>query len=272
MQPFQINQLYLSLKYADWTFWLGKKNTPFGRYYPELDTNAKIDAPFIRTEAISGRRRAFSRCHPGDFVADVALTNGGQDRDTNSSKALIGRVGWETENWAVGASIKWQDGIGSEGQKQYNNYAGIDFMYRWGIFTLSGELIYDQYGFTRPVPADPTQLDFFFIDSGLPRSIYYRDLNNGQDNPITGVGYYINLGFRLERWSGMLNYGEFYPQQIGVPQQDVTNRRGIAKVDYYFTPHVKTYDMVMLETEGYLAQDNRPRRGLVLLTGLEYSF
>lgn len=271
--PFQINQLFLSVKYEDWTFWLGKKNTPFGRYYPELDTNAQLDAPFIRTEAILWQETGlFAQYHPGNFVGDIAVTNGGENLDTNSSKAIIARAGWDAENWAVGASIKWQDGIGSEGQKEYNNYAGIDFMYRWGIFTLSGELIYDQYGFTRPVPTDPTQLDLFFILNDLPRDLYYRDLNNGLNTPITGVGYYVNLGFRWEHWGGMLNYGEFYPEQIGVPQQDVTNRRGIAKVDYYFNPHLKTYDMVMLETEGYIAQNNAPHRGLVLLSGLEYSF
>ena len=41
-------------------------------------------------------------------------------------------------------------------------------MYRFGRFTLSGEAIYDQYGFTTP--------GFNPDDIFWGRSIYYRDL------------------------------------------------------------------------------------------------
>jgi len=270
VQTFEISQLYVSLQFNDLTFSIGKKETPFGRCYIPLYTNSRLDAPFIRTESILWRETGvFLNWKPGLFVGDVAITNGGPDRDTNSSKALVSRAGLEGENWAVGISFKIQDGISSEDQKRYKNHLGMDFMYRWGIFTLSSEVIYDEYGFRRPVAGS---VDAFFAATEMERSIYYRDLNYRMNVPITGLGYYINFGFQGEVWGGQLNYGEFYPSQIGVAQHDIVNRRGIGKLTYAFTPHLKNYNVVMLETAGYMAQDHRSRRGIVVLTGLEYTF
>ncbi len=52
-----------------------------------------------------------------------------------------------------------------------------------------------------------------------------RDLNQGLSDPITGWGYYVDLLFEAELWLLGLNYGEFYPEQIGNLQHDATNRR-----------------------------------------------
>jgi len=52
----------------------------------------------------------------------------------------------------------------------------------------------------------------------------------------------------------------------------VTIRRGLAKVSYRFTPHLLTYNMLLRETDIADAQDNRPRQGLAILTGLQYTF
>lgn len=261
----EISQLLMRAKYGDLTLMLGKMPTPFGRYYFPLYTNSWQDAPFIRTESILWRETGFlAEYKPGMFVADVAITNGGSDRDANSSKALVARLGLEGENWALGASGKVQDGIGSEGQKEYKNHLGADAMVRMGKFLLSAEAIYDEYGFRRP-GYNPN--DIFW-----GRSIYYRDLNYKNGVPITGFGYYGNLQYEGDAWIWMLNYGEFYPANIGVPQQDVVNRRGIAKVVYKFSPYFKWYNVVMLENGGYVAQDNRQRIGQYFLTGLEYHF
>ena len=261
----EISQLLLGFRREDLEFRAGKMETPFGRTYFPLYSNSRIDAPFIRTEAIHWRETGLLiRYDPEWLVFDVAVTNGCDDRDTNSSKALVSRIGIEQERWASGISVKIQDGIGSEGQKEFNNHVGVDLMYRWGIFTLSGEAIYDEYGF-RKTRFDPD--DIFW-----GRSIYYRDLNKAREKPITGAGYYLNLGFTKGRWAGALNYGEYYPESIGNPKHDVTNRRGIVKLDYDLATRLEAYTVVILETSGYIAQCNRPRRGTVVLTGLQYLF
>ena len=257
LQPdtFEISKLLIRWEYEDFAVVLGKMDTPFGRTYYPLYTNSLFDAPFIRTECILERETGLLlHYHPGHFVGDIAVTNGGQDCDANSSKALMGRIGLEDEkNWAVGASAKWQDGIGSEGQKEYCNYVGADAMCRVGPWTLSSEVIYDQYGFTHP--------GFNPDDIFWGRSIYFRDEYNVNGGPLAGIGYYVNLGYEFERWNVMLNYGEFYPtESSGDPRQSVINRRGIVKVAYAFSPHFKTYNMLMSETAGYIAQDGRPRR------------
>ncbi len=265
VETFEMSQLSMSFRRGNFEFTAGKMVTPFGRVYFPLYTNSRMDAPFIRTEAIRWRETGvLLRYDPQWLIVDVALTNGCDDCDTNSSKALISRVGIEQENWAGGVSIKWQDGIGSEGQKEFNNHVGADLMCRWSIFTLSGEVIYDQYGF-RKSGYDPDNIFW-------GRSIYYRNLNRGRDEPITGVGYYVNLGFCKDRWSGMLNYGEYYPESIGVAQHDIPNRRGIIKLDYALASRLGAYTVVMIENGGYIAQDNRPRLSNVFLTGIQYTF
>jgi len=259
----EISQLVLSVRRNNLLVAVGKMTTPFGRTHFPLLTNARLDAPFLRTESILWRETgALLRYQPGWFVADVALVNGAEDRDTNSSKGIISRVGIEAESWCVGASIKWQDGIGSDSQKIFDNHVGVDGMVRRGRFTLSGEAIYDEYGFRQP-GFDP-------LDITWGRSIYYRDLNYRTNVPITGVGYYVNLGFEGDRWEGCLNYGEFYPQKLGHPQHDVTHRRGIVKAVYHCSAHLQLYSVVMIENDGYVAQCGRPRRGTVVLAGLQW--
>jgi hypothetical protein len=261
----EISQLLLGFRREDLEFRVGKMETPFGRTYFPLYSNSRFDAPFIRTEAIRWRETGILvRYDPNWLVCDVAVTNGCDDRDTNSSKALVSRIGIEQERWAGGISLKIQDGIGSEGQKEYNNHVGADLMYRWGIFTLSAEAIYDQYGF-RKTTFDPDNIFW-------GRSIYYRDLNKAREEPITGVGYYFNLGFTNGRWTGVLNYGEYYPESIGNPKHDVINRRAIVKLDYDLAKRLEAYAVVILETSGYMAQCNRPRRGTAILTGVQYTF
>jgi hypothetical protein len=263
--PWQISQLFIRCRYDDLTVMLGKIPTPFGRTYFPLYTNSRMDAPFIRTECIDWWETGLLvRYQPGWFIADVAITNGGTDRDTNSSKALVSRVGIETPAFAAGASIKIQDGVGSDEDKQFDNYAGLDIMYRFGPWTLSGEAIYDQYGFRQP-GFDPNDIYW-------GRSLYYRDNNYAPGVADWGVGYYVNLGYEDDRWGLTLNYGEFYPQRTGDPSQDVTIRRGLVKVSYRFTPHLLTYNMLLRETDIADAQDNRPRQGLAILTGLQYTF
>ncbi len=261
----ELSRMFLESRNGDLAFKLGKMATPFGRTYFPIVRNDFKDGPFIRTESILWRETGLLiQWDPDPFVFAAAITNGSEDRDTNSSKALISRVGVDTDTFAIGASIKWQDGIGSEGQKVYNNHIGMDFMVRKGRFTLSGEVIYDQYGFRRP-GFDPNDITW-------PRSIYFRDQNRGLKQPIEGVGYYVNLDVNLENWKWMFNYGEFYPRAIGDPRHDTTTRRGIIKTIWHATPFLDMFTMVLIENWLPNAQAGRVRQGVAVLTGFQSGF
>jgi hypothetical protein len=263
IDPLQISQLYLGARNGDIYMALGRFVTPFGRFYFPNYRNNFDDSPFIRSEAILFRETGLLlQWDPGIWVVQAALTNGSFEQDTNSSKALVARVGIDQPWYALGASVKWQDGNGSEVQKEFNNHAGVDGMIRFGSWTLSSEAIYDQYGLRKP----GTPLNS--ITWG--RSLYYRDLNNGFENPITGFGYYLNLGYEGPLWTLMLNYGEFYPQHIGVPQQDAVTRRGLIKASRHWTPHFETYSVLLLENDLPNSFDHSTRRGTYVIVGCQF--
>jgi hypothetical protein len=260
----QISQLYASARRGDIYLAAGRFVTPFGRYYYPTYFNNFWDSPFIRSEAILYRETGvLAQWDPGRFVFTAALTNGGFDRDANSSKALVARAGIEEENYAFGASIKTQDGIGSEHQKTYNNHVGVDAMVRSGRWTLSGEAIYDEYGIREP----GTNLDDIFWG----RSYYWREYNNAFHVPMTGFGYYVDLGYRGERWSFNLNYGDYYPQQeVGMPAHDTAIHRGLLHLAYDITPHWRTYGILLLENDALIPiGTDRKRIGMSYAAGLQ---
>jgi|GEM_PF-877665 len=259
----EISQLALSGRRGDFMVSVGKMVTPFGRFYFPLFTNAMNDAPFIRSEAIRWRETGILlQYDPSIFVGTLALTNGGLDRDANSSKAMIARLGMEEENWAVGTSIKWQDGIGSEAQKERNNHIGLDGMVKWGSWILSGEVIYDQYGFRK---GNVMPDDVFW-----GRSLYNRQVRHPDGGTVDGVGYYIDLGYVAEYWQLHFNYGEYYPDAIGDRIHDETSRRGIVKFAYHLNEYFSWYSMLMLENSVPHAFDNtHPREGFFLLLGFQ---
>jgi hypothetical protein len=264
-EAFQISQLYLAARRGDFYAAMGRFVTPFGRFYFPNFRNNFDDSPFIRSEAILFRETGLLlQWDPSIFTFTAAITNGGPEQDTNSSKAIVARVGIDQPNYALGTSVKWQDGIGSETQKVFNNHAGIDAMVRFGPWQLSAEAIYDQYGLRRP----GTPLNS--ITWG--RSLYYRDLNNGLNQPITGFGYYVNLAYAGPRWMVMLNYGEFYPEQIGNRRQDEVTRRGLIKLSRHWTPHFETYGVVFRENDLALAFDHSTRTGLYVLVGGQFTW
>lgn len=264
IDPLQISQLYVGARRGDFFGAIGRFVTPFGRFYYPLYRNNFDDSPFIRSEAILYRETGvLGQWDPAGWVFTAALTNGGFGQDANSSKALIARAGIDQPAFACGASVKIQDGIGSEGQKTYNEHVGIDAMVRSGGWTLSGEAIFDRYGLRRPGLAPN---DIFW-----GRSLYYRDLNQDTYDPITGVGYYLNLGYEGPRWSLTLNYGEFYPEQIGVPQHDATTRRGLAKASRFWTPNFESYAVLLLENDLPNSFGLRTRRGQYVLFGLQFT-
>ena len=267
---YEISQLFLSAQRGNFMMSIGKIVTPFGRAYFPIYENSREDAPFIRTESILWRETGILLQYAGGLsVISAGLVNGGIDKDTNSSKALIGRIGFGRDNFDVGASIKWQDGIGSEHQKLRRNHLGADAMYRWGRCQFSGEVIYDQYGFRKSgktLTGEPFTAD----DIRFGRSLYYRELLPADGSKLTGVGYYVNLNIDMDRWLLMLNYGEYYPQQIGNRLHDQINRRGIVKLVYRIAGQFESYTMVLQEPALERAIAGEPRRGTAILSGLQF--
>jgi hypothetical protein len=264
VEPLQISQLYAGAQRGDWFLAMGRFVTPFGRFYFPNYRNNFDDSPFIRSEAIRFRETGLLvEWNPEGWIFTGAVTNGGFEQDTNSSKAFIGRAGIERAWFALGASVKNQDGIGSEGQKSFNGHVGMDAMIRSDPWTLSAEVIYDEYGMRRPGTA--------LTDIFWGRSLYFRDVNEGLNLSITGVGYYVNLGYEGPAWSISLNYGEFYPEQLGVPEHDQPIRRGLVKASRFWTPQFETYGIVLVENDRDDGLDTHPRRGVYVIAGMQFS-
>jgi hypothetical protein len=257
-----ISQLYLAARQDDWYFAIGRFVTPFGRFYFTNYRNNWDDSPFIRSESILFRETGIlAQFDPTGWCLTAALTNGGPNQDANSSKALVARAGIDQEFFAAGASVKVQDGVGSEGQKMYKEHFGFDAMLHRGNWTLSTEAIYDHYGFRRP-GFDPNDITW-------GRSIYFRDLNKAFHEPITGWGYYVNLGYEGPFWSLAANYGEFYPEDLGIPEHDTPTRRGILKASRHWTRHLETYGVLMVENTLDDAFVGHDRKGVYVLFGCQ---
>ncbi len=259
-----ISQLHVSARREDWYLAAGRFVTPFGRFYFTNFRNSFDDSPFIRSEAILFRETGIlAQWDPEGWVCTAALTNGGPNQDANSSKALVARVGIDRPWFAAGGSVKVQDGIGSEGQKFFNEHFGLDAMVRRGRWQISTEVILDHYGLRRP-GLDP-------LDITWGRSLYFREQNKAWHQPIQGFGYYVNLGYEGERWSLAANYGEYYPEELGIREHDATIRRGIFKATRHWTSHLETYGVVMVENDLRNAFPGKDRRGIYLLAGVQWS-
>ncbi|MDR1142554.1 MAG: hypothetical protein LBL62_12755 [Planctomycetaceae bacterium] len=267
IDSFEISQLYMSWKWRNIEFRAGKFETPFGHCFVPLMSNSKMDAPFIRTESILWRQTGFQlRWTPSVWEIDIAAVNGCTGLDTNSMKAVVGRIGMNFGCFQWGVSGLYQDGIGSEEMKEYKNHAGFDVAVRFGNWTLSAEGIYDEYGLRR---------SFNPADIFWEKSIYYRQINKADGVPIIGFGYYIDLNYRQGAFLFDLNYGEFYPEQLNrqdYPQHDFVNRRLLTKIGWNFNQFLQWYGAIIIENDNYIAQEGRPRRGLYFLSGIKFEF
>jgi hypothetical protein len=272
IEPLEISRLNLQFIKDGLTIVLGKAESPFGRTWFPLYSNSRTDAPFIRTEAILWRETGvFLNWKRGPLVVDLAVVNGSEDMDTNSSKGGIARLGAEGDNWAFGVSGKKQDGIGSENQKYYKNHFGFDFMLRRAAFVLSGEAIYDEYGFRY----DISDADVFW-----QRSLYDRDLYYKRKTPIHGRGGYVDLTYYGEKLTAGINYGEYHPKELGITvydgreiNHDEPIKRWIVKTAYTIAPGLQAYGVGLFENNRRTESDMRSDvTGLVILAGLQYRF
>ncbi len=263
LETFTISKLNLALQLGKWNLKFGKVLTPFGRHHFDFfSNNLNFGAPFIRTEAILWRETGLVIHYGHKFISfDIAIVNGEENRDTNSSKAGIIRLGAQGKNWALGFSYKAQDGIGSEQQKEYKEHTGIDFMVKISRFTISGEWIWDHYGFHR---------EFDEEDIYWPRSLYFRDIFYQYKTPIKGKGGYLNLRYESPKLLLNVNYGEYYPQEIGHPLHDPPIKRLVAKIAYRFFKSFRLYFTGLLENQREKESWSSGAKPWALLLGLEY--
>ena len=262
---FELAQLHLRYKQQFFEFRAGKFESPFGNYYSPIMSNSRWDAPFIRTESILWRDTGLMvRVTPSVFDVALALTNGCEGNDTNSMKAVIGRLGVNFPYMTMGISGLAHDGEGSEEQKQFRRHAGVDMMIPIGNWVLSSEIIYDEYGMRRD--------DFDPQDIFWRKSIYYRQINKSLNVPITGWGGYVDMSYDFDPWLFSVNYGEYYPEQLhdtGYPQHNIINRRVLVKLGRNFTKNVQWYNAMLVENGGYVAQEGQKRRIWAVLSGLK---
>ncbi|MFC1806895.1 coiled-coil domain-containing protein [Candidatus Omnitrophota bacterium] len=271
VDTFEIDRLSIELEKWGFTLRAGKVATPFGRYYFPLFTNARSIGPFIRTESINWRESGVFLTYKYNYlVLDLGHVNGEAQKDTNSDKANMGRLGFEGKNWAIGISGKLQDGIGSGGQKEYNNHAGADIMIRLHpALILSGEVIYDEYGFRN---------DFNINNIDWPRSLYYRDIYYSRNEPLDGIGAYLNLGYRDGGWLIDFNYGEYHPDKVGISHNDLIRKRGLLNIAYDsdFLPGFRLFSAVMVENDikdsELEALARQGQKGFAATAGAQYKF
>jgi hypothetical protein len=243
---------------------IGKIKTPFGRTeYPVL-WDWRFDAPFIRSsELILYRETGVMISYTPEFFSlEVAAVNGEGEKDTNSGKAVIARVGTgKNKNWEFGLSGKWHDGIGSEYDKTYNNYLGVDFKVRLHPkFVLSGEITYDQHGYHQKKG-----------EENGTTSLYYREIYvNG--NSIYGIGGYLDLGYKDDHWNVHFNYGEYYPEKVGNPYHDDPIKRLLINVVYRILPEVQVFATGLLENERSIEDWRKQQSPYGYWFGLQYTF
>ena len=241
VEPVALKQLYIQYTGKNFCLGLGKHPTVFGKNHSIPFTNSFFDYPFIRNEAIVNYETGFFfKYLPGIFRFDIAIVNGCENMDTNSSKAGIARIGIETKNLKTGLSIKAQDGIGSEWQKQYNNHVGFDLALTMGNFIISAEIIYDQYGFHK---------EFDINDVFWGRSYYYRDIFYQYKTPVKGLGGYLDIQYKTKNFFLELNYGEYYPQKINILLHDDPIKRLIVKSRINLTKDLFIYALGLFENK-----------------------
>ncbi len=263
IDTFEISKLNIQLKTEKLTLKIGKADSPFGRSsFPVFSNNLNYGSPFIRSEAILWRETGvFVNVKWGILSADIAAVNGEENRDTNSGKAGIFRIGLENKNWRIGASMKEHDGYGSEWQKLYKNHKGFDMMFRISNFEFSGEMIWDEYGFHK---------EFNEGDIFWPNSIYYRELFKEYKVPIEGFGWYSNLKITFNKFLINFNYGVYIPEDIGNIYHDNTIKRFILKLCFKPLKELKIYFSGVLENTKPEEAWRQGAKGFAGLFGFEF--
>jgi hypothetical protein len=266
--PLQVFQLFVEAHYGDFSVRLGRFRTPLGNYDVPMLTNTLVDAPFLRTDVVGfAETGLLLSWQPGIWSFQVGVTNGEPDLDTNSSKALIARVGAAAEHWAGGVWIKAQDGTSSDQQKRFNSFVGFDAQLKFGVWTIYSEGALDEHGLyrERDPQGNPPAL--------TPRSLYGRDVFKSPSQPIYGGGFDVGVTWRRERVLLDLNYGLYFPERIGLPFHDELIHRLVAKAMFEIAPRLHVYTVGIVENRRHHEVplfDRAPP--FMVLSGLQYGF
>ncbi len=260
----KISRLNLGYKRGNFLIKIGKDISNFGKFhYPIFINNYRFASPFIRSEAILLRETGiFFKWTPLFLSFDLGIVNGEEEKDTNSFKAGIARIGLNLSFLTFGVSVKAHDGIGSEQQKIYKNHLGVDFSIHTKIISLSGEFIYDQYGFHKE-----------FNDSEIfwPTSFYYRDIFYKYNTPIEGRGGYLNL--KIGEKDNLINIsiGGYWPQKIGNIYHDQDIKRSIIKIKKKMDENFSLFLIGILENERKIKEPWREgEKPYAFLIGVEF--
>jgi len=263
MKSFDLSRLFIGYNSGGMGFYLGKKETNFGKDNLIHLFNSEFDLPFIRTESILLRETGFFIfMQKGVLDLSLSIVNGGPEMDTNSSKSGIVRFGIKTKALSFGVSAKFQDGIGSEDQKEFKNHVGFDMLFKFGRFQLSGEFIYDEYGFRKEYDPD----NIFW-----KRSLYDRDIFYKSETPITGLGGYVDIQYNTKSFTLNINYGEFYPEKIGIPSHDEPIRRGIVKTIFNSGSDIRFFIGGLFENERPVDPAFEGRSGYAFFLGAVFN-
>lgn len=264
-RPFDIFQLALEWETDEWLIRFGRVVTPLGRYPVPMLTNALLDAPFLRTEVLGFTETgALIRWRPGIWSFDLGLSNGEETLDTNSTKALLARAGFDWRSIGFGLWLKAHDGTGSEQQKTFGSRYGFDASFRLRRWTIYAEGIVDEHGLYRG-DADPPTL--------RPRSLYHRDVYRGRRAPVWGGGFHLGAMLRLADFWIDWNYGVYWPERIGVPSHDEPIRRALVKLTWRLAPRFDVFGVAIAENsrpQPFIELYNNTPRAVLLGMKLEF--
>ena len=129
---------------------------------------------------------------------------------------------------------------------------------------LAGEAIYDQYGLRRP----GTDLNDIFWG----RSLYNRQLNNGLNQPLEGVGWYLNAIWTFSRSKTIVGFGQFNPEPIGDRIHDTAISRLLAKQTWMLSDRVECYGSAFFENSIENFTLGHDRMGYSIMSGLQFHY
>jgi hypothetical protein len=264
-RPFDIFQLALEWESDEWWIRFGRIQSPMGRYPVPMLTNALLDAPFLRTEIVGFTETGtFLQWRPGIWTLDIGLSNGEGTLDTNSTKALLARLGFHLPLTSAGVWIRAHDGTGSEQQKRFGSFLGFDAQVRLGRWTLYSEGVLDEHGLYRN-DGNPAALG--------QRSLYHRDVYRGTRAPIFGGGFHVGA---ILRWTDFWidwSYGIYWPERIGLPSHDEPVKRATLKFVWNIAPRFDIYAAAIAENsrpQPFIELYNNSPRAVLFGAKFEY--
>ncbi|MGE0433688.1 MAG: hypothetical protein AB7K09_11910 [Planctomycetota bacterium] len=261
----EIKEMYLEVGYGDLLFVAGKKATFIGaRPMQRAYANDGVDRPFLHTEIIDPTEvGVWAHLTPGCFEFIAGVSNGVEDIDTNSSKAVIARIGVNLPHMRFGVSARLFNRVGSEFQKYYSNYVVGDFMLMRDGWYAGIEVGWDEHGLRRKLT------DLSLLDR---RSYYGLDVYNGETNPVWGFGIGVAAGYVGQVVRAEISLSSYRPEPIGIPTHDAAVFRFLAKlaITPFHSPDVELFAVYIDEPRRPVDPLIQTTRNWFIYTGMQY--